>query len=177
MAINFEALPQQNPYGVPAANIYLAKIVEAKMKQGKDTTKPPYLNIKYALTKHDGTSGGTLYDMLSESESEVVMFKIGRFLRACGIPLQGSMELKDIAKLIQNKTIVVDVKVETKDDIARAQVDLFTREAYYTAEEFEEIYELVHPEEYQSQVANNMPDAPEGIEEVPFATEPNTAEY
>ena len=81
-----------------------------------------------------------------ESDNEVVMFKMGRFIRACGIPLQGTMELKDIAKLIQNKTIVVDVTVDTKSERPRAQVDLFTREAYYTVDEFEEIYELVKVE-------------------------------
>lgn len=178
MAINFDTLPQQNPFGIPDPDLYLAKIVEAKMKQGKDTTKPPYLNIKYELTKHDGTSAGTLYDIISESDSPVVMFKIGRFLRACGIPLQGTMELKDIAKLVQNKTIVVDVVIDNKDKSKpRAQVDLFNHEGYYTTEEFEEIYELLHPDEYQSKVANNMPDVPGDLEETPFNTEPTDADY
>jgi hypothetical protein len=170
MAINFDALPQSNPFGTPNPGLYLAKIEEARMKQGKDTKKPPYLNVKYSLTKHNGESGGTLYDIISESDSQVVQYKLGRFLRACNIPLQGTMELKDIAKLVQNKTIVVDVALDDKAERPRAQVDLFSNEAYYQAGEFEEIYRLLHPSEYMSDVAA-VPDTVTS-EEVPFIDEP-----
>lgn len=165
MAINFDSLPQENPFGLPKPGVYLAKIVEAQMKQGKDATKPMYLNLKYELINYDGTKAGTLYDIISESDSSVVMYKIGRFVRACGIPLQGSMELKDLAKIVNGKTIVVDVAIDDKGDRPRAQVDLFTREAYYMKDEFEEIYKLVNPD-VMNEGFMNIPDG--ANEEVPF---------
>lgn len=165
MAINFDSLPQENPFGLPKPGVYLAKIVEAQMKQGKDATKPMYLNLKYELINADGTKAGTLYDIISESDSSVVMYKIGRFVRACGIPLQGSMELKDLAKIVNGKTIVVDVAIDDKGDRPRAQVDLFTREAYYMKDEFEEIYKLVNPD-VMNEGFMNIPDGTD--EEVPF---------
>lgn len=144
MAIQFDKLPTSNPYGLPKPDIYKAKIVEAEMRSPKDPSKPQYLNLKYQLTDHNGYSKGSLYDIMSESESSVVQYKLGRFLTACGIPLVGSMELRDIAKLVNGKEIVVDVSIDESGNRPRAQVDIFSREAYYPVEQFEEIWTLVH---------------------------------
>lgn len=145
--INFEALPQENPFALPDPDIYMATIMEADMRNNKtDATKPPYLNIKYNLMKADGTSAGTLYDIISDSDNATVQYKTGRFIRACEIPLQGSMELKDLAKIVKGKRIVVDVAHDTKGDRPRAQIDLFSRGAYYLPAEFNEIYGAVHPD-------------------------------
>lgn len=174
--INFDTLPQSNPFSTPEPDLYLATIVEANMKMGRDTSKPPYLNLKYNLKKADGSSGGTLYDIISESESEVVKYKIARFVRACNIPLQGNMELKDLAKVVMGITIAVDVTIDDKGDRPRAQVDLFSREAYYTAEEFADVYASIHPDI----AVPEFKDIDEGTdEEVPFEQErePNEAEY
>lgn len=145
MAINFDELPQSNPFVIPN-DIYKAKIIEAAMKQGKDAAKPPYLNLKYGLFTADGKSAGSIYDIISESDSSVVKYKTGRFLRACGIPLVGSMELSDIAKLVLNKEIVVDISTKAGEG-ERPQIDLFAREAYYTIEEFREAWLAAHPNE------------------------------
>jgi hypothetical protein len=75
------------------------------------------------------------------------------------------MELKDLAKIVNGKTIVVDVAIDDKGDRPRAQVDLFTREAYYMREEFEEIYKLVNPD-VMNEGFMNIPDGAD--EEVPF---------
>lgn len=148
MAINFDKLPQDNPYALAAPGVYKAKIVEAEMRAPKnDPTKSDYLNIKYALFDKNNKSCGSLYDILSESDSSVVQYKISRFVRACGIPLTGSMELKDLAKIVKGKELALDVAHDKKSDTPRAQVDLFTREGYYLLSEFDEIYTLVHPEE------------------------------
>ena len=144
MAINFDTLPKENPFALPAPDVYKAQIMEAAMKKGKDTTKAPYLNLKYHLTNHDGKECGNIYDIMSESDSSVVQYKIGRFLTACGIPLVGAMELSDIAKLVLNKEIVIDVNHDTKSDQPKAQIDLFTREAYYPVGQFDEIYNIAH---------------------------------
>jgi hypothetical protein len=152
MAIQFDQLPKESPFALPKPDVYKAKIVEAEMRKAKSTNpdgseKPPYLNLKYQLTDHAGKGCGAIYDIIAESTSNVVMYKIGRFAQACGIPLVGSMELSDMAKLVLNKEIVIDVNHDTKGQQPRAQVDLFTREAYYPIGQFDEIYALAHAED------------------------------
>lgn len=180
MSINFDALPKENPYALPEAGVYHAHIAEAEMKQGKDIAKPPYLNLKYQLSDANGNNKGTLYDIISESDSSVVQYKIARFIRACGIPLTGSMELKDIAKVVAGRDIVVDVSIDNKQNPPRAQVDLFSRQAFYLPQEFEEVYALVNPPKGELNEFNSGND-----EEIPFnATDggapintPNTPVY
>lgn len=168
MAINFDTLPQENPFALPEPGVYKAKIVEAEMKQGRDLSKPEYLNLKFSLTDKDGKNCGILYDIIAESDNSVVQYKTARFIRACGLPLTGSMELRDLAKIVKGKEIAVDVSHDTKGERPRAQVDLFSREAYYLASEFMDIYMLVHPEEaekaaFQQANTSNNTDA-----EIPF---------
>ena len=147
--INFDNLPQDNPFALPDVDLYMAKIAEAKMT--KSEGKPDYLNLKLQLTDHKGKSAGVVYDIISESDKSVVQYKTARFVRACGLPLVGAMELSDIAKLVQNKDIAVSInhsketKYKGKTYPPKAQVDIFSGEAYYLPTEFEEIYTLVHP--------------------------------
>lgn len=162
MAIYFDQLPKESPFALPKPDVYKAKIVEAEMRKSKTTNadgseKPPYLNLKYQLTDHTGKNCGAIYDILAESDSSVVQYKIGRFLTACGIPLVGAMELADIAKLVLNKEIAVDINHDTKGQTPRAQVDIFTREAYYPVGQFEEIYKLAHAEEETTEAAAEAP--------------------
>ena len=172
MAIQFDSLPKSNPFALPTPDVYKAKITEAVMKKGKDENKPPYLNLKLALVNAQGKACGSIYDIMAESDSSVVQYKLGRFLLACGIPLQGSMELSDIYKLVINKEIVVDVNHDTKSQQPRAQVDLFTREAYYPVGQFEEIYNLAHmnDEAVKPDVNSfiNPPEAADGSTEVEY---------
>ena len=113
MAINFDTLPQENPFALPTPGLYKATIDDAEMRRNKnDATKPPYLNLKYKLTDMEGKSKGVMFDILSESDSPVVGYKIARFCRACGIPLQGQIELSDLAKIVKGKEILVDVKID-----------------------------------------------------------------
>lgn len=133
MAINFDALPQEKPAGaiIPKGQ-YKATIEKAEMKQPKDTSKPPYLNMLFALTdKESGAPVGKLYDMLSESESTYVMYKIGRFLKALELNLGATFELKDLAKLITGKELLVDVMVDEKSEPNRSVVDIFSGEVFY----------------------------------------------
>lgn len=184
MAINFNKLPQDNPFALPTPGVYRAKIVEAEIKSPKnDPTKPDYLNLKYTLFDRSNKNCGSIYDILSESDSSVVQYKIARFVRACGIPLVGAMELKDLAKLVKNKEIALDVTIDKKSDSPRAQVDLFSREGYYMASEFDEIYFLVHPEEAEQGDFGAMNEVTGDDEERPFdaadgaATTRPTPEY
>ena len=133
MAINFDALPQEKPAGaiIPKGQ-YKAIIEKAEMKQGKDASKPPYLNLLFALSdKESGAPAGKLYDILSESESTYVMYKIGRFLKALSLNLGATFELKDLAKLVTGKELLVDVMVDEKTEPNRSIVDIFSGEIYY----------------------------------------------
>ena len=158
MAIQFDKLPTQNEYHVEA-DVYLARIEEAEMRKPKDETKPPYLNLKYRLTRHNGKSAGVMFDGQYDSDKQIVQYKLARFLTACGIPLKGAMELSDIANLVLNKEIVVDTKVDESGSQPRLQVDPFGREAYYPKEQFDEIWKLAHPDD-------------DGFEKVPEGEEP-----
>lgn len=193
MSINFDTLPQDNPFALPTPGLYRATITEAKMVKGKtDPNKPPYLNLKLTLYDKNNKNCGSIYDIISESDSSVVQYKTGRFLRACGIPLTGSMELPDIAKIVPGKELVVDVNHskpkanEDKDNFTpKAQIDVFSHEAYYLKNEFDEVYALLHPEDQEQAdfLADNEAvgddaerpfDAPDGNAS---AGQPSTTEY
>lgn len=142
MAINFDSLPGNKPYSVPPAGTYYATIESAEMKQGKDASKPPYLNLKYKLKTQDGKSAGLLFDIIAESEHSLMQYKLKRFLIALGISFEGEFELKDISKLCVGKEIILDTKIEEGTDgkQSRAVVDLFTNEIYYNISEAKEIF-------------------------------------
>lgn len=152
MSINFDALPQENPFALQEPGLYKMKIEEAVMKSGSDITKPPYLNLKLALFDHDDNSKGAIYDMIAESDSSFLQYKLSRFVRACGIPLTGQMELSDLAHIVSGKVIAGDVNHSkaTEKYAAKAQIDIFTRGAYYTLEEYEDEYLKLHPTEADS---------------------------
>lgn len=175
--INFDAIPTTNPGGgLPKPGVYRATIDKAEMKEPKDPSKKPYLSLTLKLRNKDESSAGTVFDILTESEAPTVLYKIGRFLRACGVPLQGAMELKDIAKLVVGKEVAVDIKIEKDNrDTDRAVVDVFSRECYYLPSEFSDVYKLVNPEEMSAedktafeQSVINVPEAADGAGEVAY---------
>lgn len=137
MAINFSELPKEKPNQLPAEGTYYATIESGEMKQGKDTSKPPYLNLRMKLTKKDGTSVGMFFDKIFESEAPLCQFKLGRFLYAIGIDLtkNGVIELSQIAKLVKGKRIIVDI-AQTENTYngrtsMQAVVDINKGECYY----------------------------------------------
>lgn len=150
--IQFDTLPQENPYALPAPGLYKGKITEAEIRASKSkdpntgNLKPDYLNLKIALTDINGKGCGSIYDIVSESDSSVVKYKLARLLLACGIPLVGSMSLKDLAKIINGKEIAVDVNIDKpkEGNNPKAQVDLFSHEAYYPAADFVEVYNTIN---------------------------------
>ena len=143
MAIDFTKLTTDSPFSTPAPGLYIATITKAESLKPKDTSKPEYLKCTYQLIDEDGKSSGTMEDMFFESDSDVPKYKLGRFIIAVGIPLTGAMEFKDLAKVLPNRKLVVDVK-NVKDDyrstegkeVMKAEIDIFAREAYYPISEF-----------------------------------------
>lgn len=130
--INFDSLPTNNPMAGVKPGTYFATIDKAEMKQPKDPQKPMYLSVQYTLTTKEGKGAGKLFDILTESDSDVVRYKIGRFITALELPLTGAFALKDLAKIIAGKKLILDVTTDTKSDKPRAVVDVFKGGIYYS---------------------------------------------
>ena len=189
--IQFDRLPQDNPFALPAPGLYKGQITETEMRAPKaaaadGSKKPDYLNLKIVLTDINGTNRGSFYDIIAESTSSIAQYKLSRFLRACGIPLVGSMELKDLAKIVKGKTIVVDVNHDkpTNGNNPKAQIDVFSHEAYYTPDEFVQVYNIINGGvAADGQINEGLADVAD--EEIPFdaadgrapASNPPTSEY
>lgn len=161
MGINFDSLPNNKPVTVIPKGRYLAKIEDAQMKTGKDTSKPDYLNLKYSLKTIDGKNVGTLFDIIAESEHSLMQYKLKRFLIATGITFTGSFELKDVQKIVIGKEFIVDTTIDVKENQPdRSVVDVFTGEIYYNLSEVSDLFE----------------GAPESIINAPDALDANNAE-
>lgn len=191
MAINFAALPTDSPNQLVAPGLYYAKVTDAVMTKPKDVTKPDYLLLTLALTDANGKSAGTLQDGMYDSDKAAIQYKLGRFVRACKIQIPGVMELKDLAKLVINKEVVVDVQHSkaTEQYAAKAQVNLFEHEAYYLKEEFATALAACFPNVTGAMpdmsVITNIPDnAPDGgvefntpVADAPETTAPVSSDY
>lgn len=135
MAINFNTLPGEKPNAVTPQGTYIGTIKEAEMRQKEG--RPPYLNLAIDLTDRLGKPMGRLYDILSESDKDLVRYKLKRFVEAIGLgPIlaqQSKFELKDLAKMVVNKKLILDTKVEagTNGYPDKAVVDVFAGEIYY----------------------------------------------
>jgi len=135
MGINFNELPNDAGFKIPDEGTYKAKIKSAEMKQGKDTSKPPYLNLCFELTTKDGDPAGKLYDIIAESDHQIVQFKLRRFVEALKLPITGEFELVDLTKVIIGKELILDVAHDKKASPVRAQVDVFKGACYYSLDD------------------------------------------
>lgn len=139
MAINYNSLPTEKPAmgggSIIPKGQYLAVIEKAEMKQGQDASKPPYLNLQFDISDEaSGTKMGKLFHILTESNHPLPMFQLKRIIEALNLPITGDFELKDLAKMIQGKKIIVDVapeKVEEGKTATRSVVDVFSGQIFY----------------------------------------------
>lgn len=140
--INFNSLPTDKPNSLPENGTYYATIESAEMKQGRDVTKPPYLNIALALKDKNGKSCGKIFDIISESDKDLVQYKLARFIIALDLAKLGTFELVDLVKIIKNKQLIVDVKQEEAKDgyPAKAVVDVFAGSIYYPISDAQVIF-------------------------------------
>lgn len=145
MAISFDSLPSARPAGnVIEKGTYFAEITSAEMRQPKDVTKMPYLNLCYDLKDANGKSMGKVYDILSESEKELIKFKLNRFICALNLDkvLTGTFELSDLCKIVKGKKFIVDIIPEKQDGelTGRTVVDVFSNGIYYSLSQANEIF-------------------------------------
>jgi hypothetical protein len=140
MPINFDALPQTKPEGggnftLPEPGIHKAVIKEAVVKTSSAGNQ--YLEVVLELE-----SGGKIWDRIMDSDKPALQFKLSRFIRACRIPLSGSMEFSDMILLVKGVTLYADIthKENTWDGktTMKAEVDLFSNEIYYLPEDMQD---------------------------------------
>lgn len=130
MAINFNSLPKTGPSSIVESGVYIGVIDMAEMKAPKDPTKPDFLNVRYTLKK-DGQVKGTMYDIFTESDSEIARFKLYRFLVALGLDSLQTFELRDLPKLILNKELEMDVTIQKSEGYAdKNVVDVFSNDIF-----------------------------------------------
>lgn len=122
MAINFNALPQDRPNQIAAPGTYYGTILEATPKVSKAGSN--MLALKIELQDYNGKKAGILFDNIIESEKAFLLFKIAKFCNALDIVLSGSFELKDLAKIVVNKKLIVDVKHGEFNGNTKAEVDM-----------------------------------------------------
>lgn len=141
---NFDALPNEKPVTVIPKGRYFATIEDATMKTPSDTTRPDYLNLKYALKDQTGKSVGIMFDIIAESDKPTMQYKLKRFLDACGLKFTGNFELRDVAKVVKGKEFIIDTTIDEQEGRQpRAVADVFTGEIYYPIAEAKDLFEGV----------------------------------
>ena len=106
--MNFDALPKDKPRQNNVTDgRYTAIVFDAKMTPSKSTPGTEYLNVSFKLDK-----GGFVNENYFDSDKPFIMYKLGRLLKACNVTLSGS--LKDVAKVIKGKNVIVDVAVNDR---------------------------------------------------------------
>lgn len=135
--MNFDRLPNDKPAGfVVPEGTYKGVISDAQIRQPKDTAKPMYLNFKLDLFNYKTNEKvGTIFDGLYESEASLLLYKLKRFMIATDIKLT-EFNLSDLAKLINGKEVLVDVKTEHQEGRQdRSVVDVTKNQIYYPLSE------------------------------------------
>lgn len=108
--MNFDALPKDKPRQNNVTDgRYTAVVFDAKMTPSKSTPGTEYLNVSFKLDK-----GGFVNENYFDSDKPFIMYKLGRLLKACDVTLSGTGSLKDVAKVIKGKNVIVDVAVNDR---------------------------------------------------------------
>lgn len=130
MPINFDSLPNTgSEFTIVPKGRYTAKIKKAEMKQPKDETKPKYLSLQYTLTEN-GKTVANVFDALYESDAQLLRYKLKRFIEALKLPITGNFELKDLCKMVVNKSFTVAITTEEYNNNTRNVVDVFDDTIY-----------------------------------------------
>ena len=107
--LNFNSLPKDKPSNNSVKEgTYTATIFKTQMLVSK-TTGNEYLNVSFKI---DG--GGFVNENYFDSDKSFLQWKLGRLLQACNVTLSGEGTLKDVAKVIKGKKVVVDVIINDK---------------------------------------------------------------
>lgn len=107
--IQFNALPKDKPSQNSVKDgRYTATVFKCEMRTGKETGNE-YLNVSFLC---DG--GGFVNENYFDSDKPFLQYKLGQLLKACKVTLEGEGTLKDVAKVIKGKKVIIDVVVNDK---------------------------------------------------------------
>lgn len=138
--ISMNTLPTEKPSmgSVIPKGQYIATIKKADMKQPKDETKPMYFSAECDITDPvSHTPMGKFWINLYESEAPLVRYQLARFITALALPIQGEFELKDLTKMVNGKSLKVDIQPEERNDNKppqRSVVDI-TAQCFYPVQD------------------------------------------
>lgn len=107
--MNFDALPKDKPNQNSVADgRYTAKVFKTEMRTGKDSNNE-YLNVSFKIN-----NGGFVNENYFDSDKPFLQYKLGRLLNACKVTLSGEGTLRDVAKVIKDKVVIIDVAVNDR---------------------------------------------------------------
>jgi hypothetical protein len=118
MALNFNDLPQDRPAGGQFPNITdkycRAKVhsANASVSTGANTKGQDKLDIVFDCVSFDGTVTTKIWDSFYESEKPLLRYKLRQFILALGLKLQGEFTMRDLAKIVPNKELILATKTE-----------------------------------------------------------------
>lgn len=138
MAINMNSLPTEKPSmsSVIPKGCYIAKIVKAEMKTPR-SGKADYFSAECDITDPVSNTGmGKFWINLFESDANLPRYQLARFIRALNLNIQGEFELKDLTKMVNNKSLMVDICPDKDNE--RSIVDI-TADCFYPIESKAEI--------------------------------------
>jgi len=107
---------------------YHVKIEAADMKP--KAGKPDYMNVRFGIISDNGARIGSVFDIIAESDHALPQYKARKFIEACQLDLHGEFSLKDLAKLVVNKEMLVYLKVQTDEYGSRIVVDVAPDDIY-----------------------------------------------
>lgn len=138
MAINMNSLPTEKPSmsSVIPKGCYIAKIVKAEMKTPR-SGKADYFSAECDITDPVSNTGmGKFWINLFESDANLPRYQLARFIRALNLNIQGEFELKDLTKMVNNKSLMVDICPDKDNE--RSIVDI-SADCFYPLEPKTEI--------------------------------------
>ena len=107
--LNFTSLPKDKPNNNSVAEgRYNAIVFKSEMRKSKESNNE-YLNVSFKID-----NGGFVNENYFDSDKPFLMYKLSRLLLACNTQLDGEGTLKDVAKVIQGKRVVIDVVVNDR---------------------------------------------------------------
>ncbi|MBP5596752.1 MAG: hypothetical protein J6Y02_15300 [Pseudobutyrivibrio sp.] len=133
MAINMNSLPTEKPSmsSVIPKGCYIAKIVKAEMKTPK-SGKADYFSAECDITDPVSNTGmGKFWINLFESNANLPRYQLARFIRALNLDIVGEFELKDLTKMVNNKSLMVDICPDKDNE--RSIVDI-SADCFYPIE-------------------------------------------
>ncbi len=138
MAINMNSLPTEKPSmsSVIPKGSYIAKIVKSEMRSPK-SGKADYFSAECDITDPaSNMSMGKFWINLFESEANLPRYQLARFIKALKLNIQGEFELKDLTKMVNGKSLIVDICPDKDNE--RSVIDI-TADCFYPLEDKSEM--------------------------------------